>query len=79
MKIYYQPNGGISLLPDIRDLGTIKVFGCNSPEDYRNGEMLFWPKPDAANIMVNEVRNFQPDLIFIETLQIYNGEMASVA
>jgi len=70
MRIYYQPNGGISLLPEIRDMGIIAGFGCARIDDYKDGAVLFTTTPNAASILEREVRQFQPDYIFLESFTL---------
>ena len=70
MKFYYEPNGGISFLPDIQGFGEIKVFGCQNPSNYADGAILFTNTPNAPAVMAQEVKAFQPDFVFIETFNV---------
>jgi len=67
MKIYCQPNGGISFIPDIQDLGDLKIFGCSTPADYNDGAVLYNSTPNAPTVIVQEIEIFHPDFVFIET------------
>jgi hypothetical protein len=68
IKIYYQPTGGISFLPEIRDLGEIKVFGCSTPEEYANGAVLFNSTANAPRLLAEEIKSFRPDFVFVESV-----------
>jgi hypothetical protein len=70
MRLYYQPNGGISLLPEIRGMVDVAVFGCVAADDYRDGAVLFHSTRNAARTMESEVRRFQPDCVLVETFNL---------
>lgn len=65
MKIYYQYNGGIGSVPVIKDLGELKVFAHSIGNI--DGNILIHSTQNAPKIFVDEIRDFQPDLILIET------------
>ncbi len=69
LKVYYQPNGGISAIADIRDLCKLFVYNCATPDDY-NQEKVFLRTTKASNIFIDEVRTYDPDVIIIETLSV---------
>jgi hypothetical protein len=71
LKVYYQPNGGISAVPDIQDICQLFVFNCASPDAYYP-EKVFYRTKNASHIFLEEVSTYDPDVIIIETL---NSEM----
>ena len=67
MRIYYQPNGGLGAVPEITELGTIKVFGCTAWQDYADGKVLFARIPNAPMVFAREIEAFRPDVVVVET------------
>ena len=65
-KLYYQPNGGISAIPDIKHIFNLKVFGCENVDDY-DQEKTFIKLKNASKILQREILDFNPEVVIIET------------
>ena len=68
-KVYYQPNGGKSAIPDVQDLCELFVFNSPTPDAY-NQNNVFLKTNSASTIFLNEVKRIDPDVIIIETLNL---------
>lgn len=68
-RVYYIPNGyDYHIAELLRDLYTeVKPFGCLDVQDYIDRRVLAHTIPNASAVMVEEVRDFRPDIVYVES------------
>jgi GT2 family glycosyltransferase/Flp pilus assembly protein TadD/glycosyltransferase involved in cell wall biosynthesis len=69
VRLYYIPNGNDYHIADLlRQMFTeVKPFGCRDVQDYIDRRVLAYKTPNASALMMDEVRQMLPDLVYVES------------